>query len=420
MKMHHSEITRSFPDDVLPCGILQWLLFIFIIGAMTLSYVEVFAKIMVLYGTVFAFLFIIYFLYCRLKLQPEILVYFGWVIWSLGGALNAIDRTLYMEEFRGIFHVAVLILIVAGITARYQTMSLTMSAIFVSGVILIGQMLYTGELQRSSDYGAHYGAAGITGNANEFAYVNLFVMFAIVYLWKIKPSLRWRVVLLIVSIMSFICIIYSGSRKGFLGLLAFIFLWWVFCQGKRLAKHPIKAYIVLLILLGGIYYFADYVISSTYLGNRLEQIEDTGNQKRVQMYKEGFNIIKNNPIFGIGLDNYRVLSSFDTYSHSDYIEVAASTGIVGFLLYFSIYIILWRRLNRIKAITKDPHLLYIIGLLKAAIITILLVAFGRPNIISKLTWIFVACAIGYSWALERTLSISMLQHKKYFGKNRTI
>ena len=53
--------------------------------------------------------------------------------------------------------------------------------------------------------------------------------------------------------------------------------------------------------------------------------------------------------------------------------------------------------------TNDPYFLYIIGFFKAAIITILLVAFGRPNITSKLTWLFLASAIGFSWSIEHAI-----------------
>jgi O-antigen ligase len=153
-------------------------------------------------------------------------------------------------------------------------------------------------------------------------------------------------------------------------------------------------------------------MSDTYMGERFEHAREHGSETRVQLYKEGIKMIKSNPIVGVGLSNYIKLSSSGLYSHSDYIEVAATTGIVGFILYFSIYIVLWHRLNRIKSMTNDPRILYTIGLLKAAIITILLVATGRPNIASKLTWVFLAGAIGYSWSMERALLSDLLSSRR--------
>jgi hypothetical protein len=51
--------------------------------------------------------------------------------------------------------------------------------------------------------------------------------------------------------------------------------------------------------------------------------------------------------------------------------------------------------------------------MKATVITMLLIAVGRPNITSKLTWIFLAGAFGYSWSVERTLKKVLLKHKDY-------
>jgi O-antigen ligase len=130
-------------------------------------------------------------------------------------------------------------------------------------------------------------------------------------------------------------------------------------------------------------------------------------------------MIRKHPVLGVGLGQFRTLSSSGLYSHSDYIEVAANTGIIGFALYFSIYVVLWLRLNRIKRKTDDPHLLYIIGFFKAAIITILLVAFGRPNITSKLTWIFMAGAIGYSWSIERAF-LMKAKHIKRIARRESV
>lgn len=398
---------------ILPHGFWEWLLVPFIIGLMTLSNIEGWSKIMVLYGFIFAFLFLIYFSRHRLKLQPEVVIYFIWIIWSLTGMSVNIDPSAYWEGLSTIIQMGVLIFLVAGISALRQNIATPILGIAIGGIIVVLSGLYTGEFQEA--YQIEFVAvrvAGVTKNPNAFAYHLLFVIFAMFYIWGIKPSLWKRIFLSAVIALTTIGIIYSESRKGFLAVLAFMLLWWLFCYGKQLFKKPIRIFIILVILSGGIYYVTDYVISSTYLGKRFSYAQKYGIPSRVELYQEGFDIIRKEPIFGVGLNNFKVLSSQELYSHSDYIEVAANTGIVGFILYFSIYIMLWRRLNRIQTITDDPHLLYVIGLLKAVIITILLVALGRPNIQSKLTWFFLASAIGYTWSIERTLLSKLLLQRR--------
>jgi O-antigen ligase len=124
-------------------------------------------------------------------------------------------------------------------------------------------------------------------------------------------------------------------------------------------------------------------------------------------------MIIHNFFFGVGLDDFRSLSPEGMYSHSNYIEIASTTGIVGFFIFFSIFVIVWRRLRRIEKTYKEPQCLYNIGLFKAAILTILLQSFATVNYSSKLTWIFLATVTGYSWSLERSLLGLISAHKKY-------
>lgn len=390
-------------DRVWPRDYLEWALLPFIIGLMTLSHIEGWSKIMALYGICLFILFFINFLYLKLNLQPEIIIYFAWIAWSILGAFNAIDLALFSQSLITIVQMGIMIFLVAGVTAVHRDLPIILIAIAIGGLIVALSVYLTGEFQTASNIELKTQMGGLARNPNEFAYHLLFVVFAMFYFWRSKPLFSWRALIGAVVVISVIGIIYSGSRKGFLGVLAFVLCWFLFCHSRSVFKKPISTLVILLISLVGIYYTTGYVLSSTYLGERLEYAKEYGSSLRVLMYKEGWEMIREKPILGVGLDNFRVLSATGMYSHSDYIEVAANTGVVGFVLHFSIYIVLWRRLKRIQAMINNPGLLYIIGLLKAAMTTILLVALGRPNLGSKLTWLFLAGVIGYSWSIERVL-----------------
>jgi len=356
---------------------------------------------MVLYGLVYTWVFIILFLYFKLRIQTEIIIYFAWIAWSISGAFVAINQTSFVNTLMTVFQIGILIFIIAGVTALRQGLSTVMLGIAIGGIIVAISSYYTGEFALASGIEAKTRAAGLTRNANSFAYHLLFVIIAVFYFWQNKTSLLIRVFLSALFTISFLGIIYSGSRKGFMGVLAFLILWFLFCQRKRLLRNPLITLAILFVISVGSYYLADYVMSNTILSRRFQYSElHRASDDRLQMYRDGFDMIKKNPVFGVGLDNFRALSTSGLYSHSDFMEVAANTGIVGFLIYFSIYIVLWQRLNYIQYITDNPHLLNVIGLLKAAILTILLEAIGRPNITSKLTWLFLAGVIGYSYALK--------------------
>jgi O-antigen ligase len=341
-------------------------------------------------------------------------------MWSLSGAFLAIDKALYLQQFLTVMQVGVLLFLVSGIVSLKRNISVVMLAIIIANIIVLLSSFYTGELLVAGEAEEKTRTAGLVGNANGFAYNLLFAIYAVFYFWNSKSSLRWRILLIFILAISAIGIVYSGSRTGIIGLVVFMLSWWYFCHRKSLPKNPLRLYIVLLILLVGIYYSTNYVLSKTYLGKRvqyIEHFEDSSSQSRLQLYKEGVGIIIHNPVFGVGLNNFVLLSSEGLYTHSNYLEVATNTGIVGFFLFYTIYLILWRRLNRIKRIYKEPHSSYRIGLFKAAIITMLIQSFSTVNYYSKVTWIFLAAAIGYSWLEERTL-LKLLSLKKSISVNR--
>jgi O-antigen ligase len=318
-------------SDTLPRSFLEWLLVLFILGLMTLSSFKGLSRIMVLYGLVFCALYLIYIFYFKLKLPlpPEAIIYFSWIAWSFTGLTNAVDENLYFQLLGTIIQMGVMICLVAGIVSWRQDMSIIMFSIAIGGIIVLLSSVYTGEFQTAVEIESRTQAAGLTRNANSFAYHLLFIIFTMFFFWESKSSLWWRVFQLTIVAISVIGIIYSGSRKGFLGILVFLSLWFLFCQGKRLLKNPVITFTILLVLSIGIYYTTDYVMSDTYMGERFEHAREHGSETRVQLYKEGIKMIKSNPIVGVGLSNYIKLSSSGLYSHSDYIEVAATTGIVG-------------------------------------------------------------------------------------------
>ncbi|MBS1113995.1 MAG: O-antigen polymerase, partial [Nitrospirae bacterium] len=205
-------------------------------------------------------------------------------------------------------------------------------------------------------------------------------------------------------------IIVTASRKTFLGLIVLIFAWLWTSYKNELKRRP-SYFIVIFFLILALYSVTDYMIENTYMGTRFrEDIVDNPITERRQgyhriiFYKEGLKLLMDNPIFGIGLGNFQVYSEFDAESHSEYIEVVSSTGIIGAFLYFSIYILLWRRLTKIKKQSTDWEVSYTAGLLKAGMVMMLVIGFGRPHFSNLLAWIYLSSAIGYAWSQERRLS----------------
>lgn len=385
---------------------MQILLFLFIISATTLSYIEGLSKLVILYGLSFTFFYVIYILNIKkISIHPEVIAYLAWVIWSIGGYPNAINKSSYLEGLRTVIQIASMFFVISGlISARSNMANIAMAGLIAGGWIQIIFIFVTGELTTAFEIDTKMRVSGLSKNANSFALQMLITIFAVFFLWGKKLNFLQRFFLACTFLTSLVGIIYSGSRNGFLGLLSFLALWFFLCKRKNLPKHPIFAYSVLIFIFVVIYLSVFTVFETTLVGHRLSQLEDNSSQTRIYLYSEGLEFIKKNPFFGIGLNNFSELSSTGLYSHSDYLEVAANTGVVGFILYFSIYIILWFRIKYLKKLIDGNHLLYIINIFSAAILTILIFGFGKPHITSKITWIFLAIVSGYTSNLKNILN----------------
>ena len=393
-------------EKVLPRGLWEWMLAAFVVGSLTLGEIAGFSKIMILYGLLFFFFFIIYVLYNKISVNliPEVVLYYVWIIWALAGLVNANDTTLYFSKFRTVIQIGIMIVLVAAVTAMKRNMSMVMFGL-LSGVVVVSLFsIWSGEFLQVSGADSRTRAEGLVGNPNDFAYLFLMMTFALVFFWKNRSSAWWKLLIAAGVLFAIAFIIVSGSRKTILGVLLFLFFSVVLCKSRRIDKNAVKRYIFLIVLLLIVYGSASLVISNTLLSKRFESEEiERGENVRMQMYAEGMEMIRNHFFLGMGLNNYKTESSFGLYSHSDYVEVAASTGFVGFVMYFSMYVVLWMRISRIRKMTQDPHIFFNMGLLKAAILTILLLAFGKVNIAVKINWVFLAAAFGYSWSVEKWL-----------------
>ena len=157
------------------------------------------------------------------------------------------------------------------------------------------------------------------------------------------------------------CIILTGSRKALIAAGLTVILWTIFCFFPGL-KHKgigykIFAVILLIVIIGiTVREFINIYTGST-LANRMDRILDEASEgKRSNLYREGFELIKSNPVYGIGFQGFKY--NYGTYSHSTLVEIPVSGGIVGSLIYFGAYIVsiirIFALLHRAK---RDPNMM---------------------------------------------------------------
>ena len=110
--------------------------------------------------------------------------------------------------------------------------------------------------------------------------------------------------------------------------------------------------LTLIIILGKSYFYDSVIYQRLSTGSGYSLVK-----ARSEWANEAIRLFNMNPIFGVGFNHYRILSIFGTYSHSTYLELISTTGIIGTLIYFSAYIVIIYNLFYIYKKTKGTKVL---------------------------------------------------------------
>lgn len=153
-------------------------------------------------------------------------------------------------------------------------------------------------------------------------------LFIIIYK---KPPIYY-----LIHVLSFIVILLCGSRNGLLLFIISLFmLLWSYLKTYNIASLCLAA--------GGGYLFLNFVKKSILYErlfvNETQTMFQTGTildvifGDRAIYYYWGFNNFWDNPIFGIGLQNFPSYNNFEFILHSEPMTHLAEGGLIGFLIY---------------------------------------------------------------------------------------
>lgn len=383
----------------------------------TLSSIQGLSQFTKYYGYILGILFLVHYARHRLKVATEVWFYLMWLLWSASGKYIAVDMDSYNEAFKDAANMGVVYFILSGIYASKPRIGPAFLAVALGVLTMCLISLYSGEMQsiRETDQFSYLRLKGITGNANSYSFYMLYGFIFVAYLWEIKQYWWVRAVCVVASMCLIIMISYTASRKIFVGFLLFVTMWWYLCYAKGMGRKPIKTLLMMLIVTVGLFFATNYIFNKTYLGVRLKANKNSddvgGDALRKELYIRSMQIFLQSPICGVGLDNFKAHNRYGFYSHSEYMEILTDTGIVGFVLYFSFYFILFRRFGRLEKLTQHHQIIYVVRLSKAFFLTLLFINFFIPQMGLRITWVFLASVSGYTWGVERSLLINRAMSK---------
>jgi putative inorganic carbon (hco3(-)) transporter len=207
-------------------------------------------------------------------------------------------------------------------------------------------------------------------------------------LWLLTFQSSWKKKLGWISLLfGALAILFLSTRSMYLGLIALsifyvIYLLIRYLQTKQKENiSNIYSYLVSLILAIAVYSavqtFLYPKVESLYnqgVADRLATIQtEAGNSERLKSWILTADLIKKNPVMGVGLGNWKIAvlekenpSRFDfTYhlkTHNDYLEIIAEVGILGGLCFIFIFIFVFINLTNYllgKPTTERLDLLFL-------------------------------------------------------------
>lgn len=293
----------------------------------------------------------------KLLITPVHIVLSVWLTWAGITAILAEEPQLALAKlFACITRVGAASIVLSFIyrlrAYRYLVWSFVYSAMGSAILVFLAPGLVTDEGGR---------LYGTVANANTFGVQITAAICCLFYLFTDvkKNKIFWWLIYLALMVVFVYLIIASGSRKAAAGVILIFSILGIYYAVLLGRRSLMKALALVIIGVLGTVLTVAAVLQSEH-GDRFVRLYDgyilgksdrieTSEENRLLMYKLGWQAGMENPVFGIGLDNFRTLQwsemagSVGTYAHSNYIELLAGTGILGVLIYYTAWLMVFFR-----------------------------------------------------------------------------
>ena len=344
---------------------------------------------------------------------PEIWFYSAWVAWAFfTGPVAALSLANLWEGLKVLLQVFLVVWATAAITAHSRNRDVVFYAILAGALIQIWFVIIGAggmeAVMSSSDR-----ATGTANNSNFLGFLMVWSAFCAMLFWNYDVRLRWLprgAILAYLPLASYV-LLASGSRKSTLAMGLLLYLWAVFvAQAKRGLLNLLLSLAIGGLLLVSFVHFLPNFIEKTTAGRRFQEFVDDGRgdvtvsvqrEGRLDMYLEGLNIFGRSPLIGVGLNNFQNHYRTGQNSHSNYIEPLATTGLLGFFLFQTSFILPLLRIRRLLDVIRDQAVRYRLKVYLLGIMAIMVLGVGAPFYTSSPVYLILTAISMSTWRLQR-------------------
>ena len=163
-----------------------------------------------------------------------------------------------------------------------------------------------------------------------------------------------KVIYILVLIFCSTVVLLTGSRQALISLLIPVATILINKnRNKKLTRFIIVVVLLIVVFellmnVPALYEIVGYRIENLFNSLESGTSSETSMANRMMHYVKAKQLIVDKPWFGYGLDSYRFLAHSTVYSHSNFMELLVSGGIIAFALYYMPLIIMLINLVKIK------------------------------------------------------------------------
>jgi len=296
----------------------------------------------------------------NLNLGTDIKLYGLFILWTVIAFILANDWT-YGESIVTLIKVGFIVLGVSQLIKNEKDFLMAIM-IFNFSIVLVYYFNHNliSNLQRASQIHGDDRFAGTLTNSNAAAMYALSILWSgITLLFSTETKKVVKVLTVITVAVALWIIVYSGSKKGLIGVVLFAtFTGWLFIQqNKHSFWKTLIASVSAVILIGATLI---YVYNSPFFARMLEMVngDPHSTAHRIYLINAATDTwLTNGKTFlaGVGHENFKDMNLLGKYSHSTITETLVASGLIGFVLYFGSLFFLVRQFNLLRNITHGTH-----------------------------------------------------------------
>ncbi len=239
------------------------------------------------------------------------------------------------EKFKKIIMVMIILSAILGLQNIYQVKN---------GIGWAGQAL--GWLDQAAIEAGEKGRAkwvGLWDGMNVLCLLFVIMIPFILQFLSNTRSLFFRLFLFANLLLILVGAFLTKSRGGFIAFLVVLFLHY-----KDKFKGVFGKVVIILGIVGLL----------ALAPSRFTTVNDDSNSAagRIDMWVQGFEMLRYYPLFGIGMGNYANYTG-SLIAHNSFIQIMGETGVIGLFAWVSLLYLTFKGLNKARKETEDEQLL---------------------------------------------------------------